>query len=78
MPELVIEGSDLTEGSIWITKLLVKAGMAPSNSEARRLVQQGAVTIDGERIADASFNLVPRDGQILKAGKLKFARIVVR
>ncbi len=75
MPELVLEASDLENGSIWAPKLVVKAGMAPSNSEARRLIQQGAVTLDGEKIADPSANVTPADGQILRAGKLRFARI---
>lgn len=75
MPELVVEPGDVADGAVWIAKLLVKAGMAPSNSEARRLVQQGAVTIDGKKVADPSANITPKDGQIIKAGKLKFARI---
>lgn len=78
MPEVTIEPADLTDGAIWIAKLLVKAGMAPSNSEARRLVQQGAVTIDGEKVSDPSANIAPKDGQVIKAGKLKFARLVVK
>jgi tyrosyl-tRNA synthetase len=51
------------------------AGMVPSNSEARRLVQQGAVTLDGKKVSDASLNVVAKDGLVLRAGKLKFARV---
>lgn len=78
MPELVLEASDLENGSIWAPKLLVKAGMASSNSEARRLIQQGAVTLDGERITDPSASTALVDGQILRAGKLRFARISLK
>lgn len=77
MPEVEISEEDLQDGGIWIARLLVKAGMASSNSEARRLVQQGAVTIDGERITDPQANVKPADGQVLRAGKLKFAKLKV-
>ena len=75
MPEIALDSSDLENGSIWIAKLLVRAGMAPSTSEARRLVQQGAVTIDGEKITDPSADVKPSDGQVLRAGKLKLGKI---
>ncbi len=75
MPEVALAPADLTDGSIWIAKLLVKACLAPSTSEARRLVQQGAVTIDGVRLSDPAASVKPSDGQVLRAGKLRFARI---
>lgn len=75
MPELELSDAHLSDGKIWIVKLLLEAKMAPSNSEARRLVQQGAITIDGEKVQDPSFNLEAKDGQVLRAGKLKFARL---
>ncbi len=75
MPELKISAADITDGKVWIIKLLTMAAMTPSNSEARRLVQQGGVTIDGEKITDPSTNIEVKDGQVIKAGKLKFARI---
>ncbi|MHB9038510.1 MAG: tyrosine--tRNA ligase [Armatimonadota bacterium] len=74
MPE--VDAADLLEdGRVWIVKLLTVANMAPSNSEARRLVQQGGVTIDGKKVADPLAKLEVEDGQVLRAGKLKFARI---
>lgn len=75
MPIVEVDSDELDDGKVWIVKLLVKAGMAPSNSEARRLVQQGAVTLDGKKIGDASANIEVRDGQVLRSGKLKFARL---
>jgi tyrosyl-tRNA synthetase len=77
MPAVEISEDDLQDGGIWIARLLVKAGMASSNSEARRLVQQGAVTIDGEKITDPQASVKPADGQVLRVGKLKFARLKV-
>jgi tyrosyl-tRNA synthetase len=74
MPE--VDATDLLQdGKVWIVKLLTAANMAPSNSEARRLVQQGGVTIDGEKVSDPSANIEIKAGQVLRAGKLKFSRI---
>lgn len=49
MPEVVLTDDDFEEGSIGILRLLVKAGLAPSNGEARRNVEQGGVSVDGEK-----------------------------
>ena len=78
MPEVELAAGDLQDGRIWIVKLLVAAKMAPSNSEARRLVTGGAVTIDGEKVQDVSASIQPKGGQVLRAGRLKFARLRVR
>jgi tyrosyl-tRNA synthetase len=45
---------------------------AGSNGEARRLIQQGGLTIDGEKITDPGAEIEPKDGQIVRAGKLKY------
>ncbi len=75
LPEVEIPSADLEESKIWIVRLLAAARMAPTNSEARRLIQQGAVTIDGEKITDPQAKIEPKDGQVLRVGKLKFARL---
>ncbi len=72
IPELKLDANELSAA-----ELLVRAGHASSNKEARRLIAQGAVELDGERIADARARLVPKDGQVLKTGKRRFARIRV-
>lgn len=74
MPEVSVVDI-MEDGKVWIVKLLTTANMAPSNSEARRLVMQGGVTIDGEKVSDPKANIEVKDGQVLRAGKLKFARI---
>jgi tyrosyl-tRNA synthetase len=59
-----------------ITKLLFEAGLVKSRSEANRLLTQGAIEVDGERV---SSNLVTlKDGSIIKVGKRRFLRIVDR
>ncbi|MHC4715514.1 MAG: tyrosine--tRNA ligase [Planctomycetota bacterium] len=73
MPEIV-----LAAGEIGIVDLVVKAGFAASNSEARRLVKQSAVSIDGEKITDINATVAPVDGQILRVGKRRFGKMVVR
>jgi len=63
-------------GSWTLLKLLTAAGLAPSNGEARRLVEQGAVAIDGEHAGDPFLELSPRPQPYLfKVGKRRFASI---
>ena len=54
--------------------LIVQVNFAPSKGEARRLVVQGGVSIDGEKIDDIKSMVQIKDGQILKVGKRKFAK----
>ena len=81
----VTELSELDFGedkNIGILTLLVKAGLAASNGEARRNVQQGGVSIDGEKVSDPKTvinkNDISEDGIVLKRGKKKFMKIVVK
>ncbi|MHB0912471.1 MAG: tyrosine--tRNA ligase [Armatimonadota bacterium] len=73
MKEGLVEVNE--EGRIWAPKLLVSTGTAPTNSEARRLIQQGAVTVDGEKITDPNAEIAVKDDQVLKVGKLKYVRL---
>jgi tyrosyl-tRNA synthetase len=67
------------EGSRTLLKLLSETGLAPSNAEARRLIEQGAVAIDAARAADPFHELPPRaEPYLLKVGKRRFARIRIR
>ena len=61
---------------IWICRLLADAGLVASNGEARRMVKQGGVKLDGEKVADADLEIQPRGEIVLQAGKRRFARIV--
>ncbi|KAF0152130.1 MAG: tyrosyl-tRNA synthetase [Ignavibacteria bacterium] len=73
IPELVIE-KELVE--IDILELIVKVNFAPSKGEARRLVQQGGVTIDGEKISDYKEVVKLNHEMILKVGKRNFIKII--
>jgi len=64
------------EGSRTLLKLLSETGLAPSNAEARRLIEQGAVAVDGARAAEPFHELPPRaEPYLFKVGKRRFARI---
>ena len=63
-------------GPIWIVQLLRNTGFARTNGEARRLIVQGGVSIDGERVSDVNQEISLRGGEVLKVGKRRFARLV--
>lgn len=82
MPTVELTADDLTEDAIGILNLLAKSGMVPSNSEARRAVQQGGVAIDGEKITDVHATIsaaqLSGDGLVLKKGKKNFRRMILK
>ena len=82
MPEIELSGDDFEDGQIGILKLLVKAGLASSNGEARRNVEQGGVSVDGDKVTDVKAQIakdsISKEGIVLKRGKKKFMRIVVK
>ena len=75
MQEVELCADQLVDGRIGILNLVSISGLAASNSEARRLVQQRAVRIDDELISDPRFEVIPVDGSVLRCGKRGFARI---
>ena len=72
MPEVPVPG-----GKTRIVELVVRAGFAKSNGEARRLIRQNAVSIDGEKVTDVRAEVTVRSGQVLRVGKRRFGRIAV-
>ena len=82
MPTTEIEEADLTDGVIDLISLLVKAELAPTRSEARRNIEQGGVTVDGEKVSDvkATFtkDSLAGDGMVIKRGKKKFKKVVLK
>ena len=82
MPTAQLSEADLTDGSIDILDLLVKSGLVASRSEGRRAVEQGGVTMEGEKVADFRAVFAGEDfhgeGKILKRGKKNFKRIVIQ
>jgi tyrosyl-tRNA synthetase len=64
------------EGEVWLPKLLVKAGLTESTSEARRLIKQQAVALDGEKVLDMEYMVQPSEEILVKVGKRRFAKIL--
>ncbi len=82
MPTFELTSEDLTDGSIDILSILVKAGLCPSRSDARTNVQQGGVTVNDEKVTDfkAVFaaDTLSGDGLVVKKGKKNFKRVVLK
>jgi tyrosyl-tRNA synthetase len=75
MPEALVDAS--AEG-IGVAQLLKQAGLVDSTSEAIRMIAQGAVKLDGERVNDKGLHLQAGTSVVAQVGKRKFARITVR
>ena len=82
MPTVELTTEDFAEGDMDILALLVKTGLAPSRSDARRAVEQGGVSVADEKVTDikitynaASFG---EDGLVVKRGKKKFVKVIVK
>ena len=78
MPTVEIDSADLTDGALGLLTLLVKAELAPSISEARRLVQQGGITVNDEKKSDPK-EMIKLEGEIIvRKGKKAFKKIIVK
>jgi len=75
MPTTEITAEDLTDGKVGLLTVLVKAKLCPSISEARRLVQQGGVTVNDEKITDPKTQYAPDSDLIIKKGKKVFHKV---
>ncbi|HOM65183.1 MAG TPA: tyrosine--tRNA ligase [Ignavibacteriales bacterium] len=71
IPEFKIENQDIN-----IVELLVKLNFASSKSEARRLIEQGGVSLAGEKITDFNTTVKIQNEQVLKVGKRKFIKLI--
>ncbi len=78
LPEDIPEAEMAAEdGGLWIARALTGAGLTASNGEAIRLIRQGALSIDGERVADKDLKLAPGGPYLIKLGKRRYLRLVV-
>ncbi|MFC4077000.1 tyrosine--tRNA ligase [Salinithrix halophila] len=75
IPEVEIATSDLEGGRLWVVYLLSRLGLVPSNGEARRMVKQGAVKVDEEKVTDVDAQIQLSDGMVVQVGKRKFAKV---
>jgi len=79
IPEFDLSADDpelgVQDGGVLVTKLLVRAGLVSSGADAQRQLQQGAISVDGEKVADRSAR-IPASGEVvLQRGKRHFARV---
>ena len=82
MPTLELTAADFADGDLDILALLVKAELAPSRSDARRAVQQGGVSVADEKVTDIQTtygaDAFGADGLVVKRGKKKFVKVIVK
>ena len=80
MPTYELQETDFKDGSIDIIGVVAAAGLTASRSEARRAVEQGGVTVDGEKVTDIRTAYTKADfageGKVVKRGKKSFKRVV--
>ena len=80
MPATVVDAALVADGKASVLDLLVAAGLAPSKGEARRLVQQGGISVDGEKVTDVSAAVNAEalgKGIVIKKGKKVYHRITL-
>jgi tyrosyl-tRNA synthetase len=75
IPETAVSADDAPGGRIRVVKLLLVTGLAESTRDARRLISQGGVSIDGTRLHDVDAEVGVRDGLVLRVGRRRFARV---
>ena len=82
IPSFSLEESDFTDGAIDILTILNKCGLASSRSEARRNVEQGGVSVDGEPVKDIKASFAKEqfagEGLLVKRGKKNFMKVVLK
>ena len=80
MPTYELQEGDFKDGTIDIIGVVAAAGLTASRSEARRAVEQGGVTVDGEKVSDIKTVYTKADfageGKVVKRGKKSFKRVV--
>ena len=80
MPTTTLTDADLTDGEIGLLDLMSKGGLIASNGEGRRLVQQGGVSVDGEKVTNPAMKITKdalANGVVVKKGKKVFHKFTV-
>lgn len=78
VPEAAIPAEAVRNGRVWLPRLLAATGLASSNADARRLIEQGGVRLDNEAVDDPDAELAPEDlaGRVLQVGRRRFLRLI--
>ena len=80
MPTTTLSASDLTDGAIGLLNLMSRGGLIASNGEGRRLVQQGGVSVNGEKMTDPATKITSEalaNGVVIKKGKKVFHKFII-
>ncbi len=80
-PSVDVDAASLTDGVIDVNSLLVLAKMVPSRSEGRRAIEQGGVSVDGEKVTDVKATVTEEQlkaGVLVKRGKKSFAKFILK
>ncbi|MDO4153766.1 MAG: tyrosine--tRNA ligase [Clostridia bacterium] len=81
MPTVALSANDFEDGQVQIIKIMLKAGLIKSNGEGRRLIQQGGVSVDDQKVTDPLASVSAADFEkghiILKKGKKVFYKVTV-
>ena len=81
MPAITLDRNAVISG-VPIADLLVSAGLAPSKSEARRLIAQGGITLNDQKVTDINQTVTvedfPENQALIKKGKKQFQRVVLQ
>ena len=81
IPTTELYAEDFVDGSIDIGTILVKSGLVPTKSEARRAIEQGGVALNNEKVTDVRATYTPedlKDGPVFRRGKKNFRKIIVK
>ena len=81
MPTAEITADDFKDGTIDIISILQKSGLVPSRSEGRRAIEQGGVSVDGEKVTDIGKAYTAEEigeGIVVKRGKKNFRKVIVK
>lgn len=78
IPEFAADLTPNEEGMVYLAKLIADSGLTKSTGDARRMIDQGGVKINGEAVAAKSYNVAPEtlSGAVIQVGKRKFVRLV--
>ncbi|GAB4117466.1 MAG: tyrosine--tRNA ligase [Candidatus Caldatribacteriota bacterium] len=76
--EIILNREVLKDGKIWIVELINLSKLGYSKSEARRVIEQGGVKINGEKIDNPNLDIFVEDGMVIKIGKLNFVKVLLK
>jgi tyrosyl-tRNA synthetase len=78
MPDIRLSRAEFEGDSIWLVKVLIAAEFAKSNGEARRLIKQGGVKVDGQAVTDEMAQVTLHGGEVVQVGKRRVGRVEIQ